>query len=267
MRWMGLSSTEEDNRVYHNAKVLVTLRKCIKDLQSFYKSVDLEYPPFFPNQPHPRYFPYLTSFTAEDGTVTSFEYLGSLEDDPISVTYLAKITGQSDATGTRVVVKFVASYGKDVHELLAKNGFAPTLRYYGPLRGDGPSDDILRPTGKAPPGLRLHSNLMHMVVMDYIHPLSEPPPDAHDQVREVLKLLHENGYVFGDLRAPNVLFDANDKVKFIDFNWCGRYTGDGPFVYYPLAMSTIEDMWAPGMKPLTQIRPEHDLLMVDKLQW
>jgi hypothetical protein len=30
MRWMALSSTEEDNQVYHNARVLIALRECLK---------------------------------------------------------------------------------------------------------------------------------------------------------------------------------------------------------------------------------------------
>jgi hypothetical protein len=293
MRWMALSSMEEDSRVYHNARILVALRKCLKLLQKYYQDVDSTSPPFVPNQPHPRYFPYPTSFTTGDGTPTYFRYLKSLEDHPASVTYLAEITDQSGATGTRVkvVVKFVASYGEEVHKFLAQKGWAPTLLHYGPLRENTPPDGFLGPTGSAPPGLHLHSNLMSMVVMDYIDAQPKRPPNAHLQIKDVLTQLHINGYVFGDLRPPNVLFDADGKVKFIDFNWCGRYdrkicdedladgrqnqiekmdcvqVGDGPYAYYPLAMSTIEDMWVPGMEPLAQIRPVHDIKMLHKFLW
>ena len=61
---MVLSSTEENDRIYHNARVLVALRDCIEDLREFYmtlNNLNSKSPPFVPNQPHPRYFPYPTS--------------------------------------------------------------------------------------------------------------------------------------------------------------------------------------------------------------
>jgi serine/threonine protein kinase len=64
---------------------------------------------------------------------------------------------------------------------------------------------------------------MHMVVMDYILPQSNAPPDVRGQIQTVLTLLHSEGYIFGDLRKQNILFDADGKAKLIDFNWCGRY--------------------------------------------
>jgi serine/threonine protein kinase len=130
-----------------------------------------------------------------------------------------------------------------------------------------------------------------MVVMGYIDAQPKPPPNVRGQIERVLTLLHANGYVFGDLREPNVLFDADRKVKFVDFNWCGRHDMEirdenladgrqkqienmgrvqvrgGPYAYYLLTMSTVEGMSAPGMEPLTQIRPEHDWMMFDMLAW
>ena len=133
---------------------------------------------------------------------------------------------------------------------------------------------------------------MHMVVMNYIHARSDTPPDVHGQMQTILTLLHSEGYVFGDLRKQNILCDADGKVKLIDFNWCGRYdmnirdekllrslqnrinenmnriqVGNGPYAYYPLSMSMLEGMWAPGMEPLAQIRPQHNWMMLDKLSW
>ncbi|KAI0256157.1 hypothetical protein BJV78DRAFT_1169627 [Lactifluus subvellereus] len=60
--------------------------------------------PFIPNQLHPCYFPYPTSFTAGDTqAITHFQYLKSLEDNSTSIstsiTYLAEITNQSSAMG------------------------------------------------------------------------------------------------------------------------------------------------------------------------
>jgi len=293
MRWMALSSTEEDNRVYVNARVLVALRKCLVKLQAFYLGLQ-DIPPFVANEPHPRYFPYPTSFMAKDGSLTRFRYLASLEEDAACVTYLAEIPNETGVTGdpVKVVVKFVARYGEEVHEFLARKGCAPTLRYCGPLPETKLSGIFPGPAQSAAPGLCLRLDLMHMVVMDYIPPRPNTPPDVRGQIQAVLFLLHSEGYVFGDLRKQNILFDTDGKVMLIDFNWCGRYdmnihdeklpndvqnqidknmnrvqVRDRPYACYPLSMSTLEGMWAPGMEPLAQIWPRHDWMMFDKLSW
>ncbi|KAI9435035.1 hypothetical protein H4582DRAFT_1817874 [Lactarius indigo] len=293
MEWMVLSSTEEDNRVYRIAKVFVALRNCLSKLEAFYNSLDGA-SPFIANQPHPRYFPYPSSFTAEDGSVTHFRYLKSLEEHATCVTYLAETLSNehsSMAVPEKVIVKFVSRYGKEVHEFLAREKYAPSLRYYGPLSETRLSGVFPRPT---PPSLPLRSNIMHMVVMDYIDARHNAPDNASAQIETILTRLHSEGYVFGDLRKPNILFDTDGKVKLIDFNWCGRYNmditdeklpdnvrkhieqnkkrvqvegGSHTYAYYPLSMSTLEGMWATGMVRLTPIRPIHDWMMFERLSW
>lgn len=53
----------------------------------------------------------------------------------------------------------------------------------------------------------------------------------------------------------------------IDQNMSCIQVGDGPYAYYPLSMSTMDNMWAAGMEPLEQIRPQHDWIMLGKLSW
>ncbi|KIM45752.1 hypothetical protein M413DRAFT_442362 [Hebeloma cylindrosporum] len=295
MRWNALSSTEEDSRIYHNARVFIALRQCLVKLQDFYEGIQ-DVPPLVQNQPHPRYFPYPTSFTARDNnSLTRFRYLASLETDDACVTYLAEIIDDAGVAGDRVVVKFVARYGEEVHEFLAHHGYAPALRYCGPLPGTKFSGIPPGPARSATPGLlSLRSDLMHMVVMDYIDAQRNSPPDVREQIEKILTLLHSEGYVFGDLQRQNILFDADGKVKLVDFNWCGRYNmrlrdeglpgglqneidknvnriqvRDGPYAYYPLSMSmappNMPSMWVDGMGPLMQIRPQHDWGMFGKL--
>lgn len=283
MKWIALSSTEESERARNLAKVLVALRKCIEKLHEFYLDKQ-NLPPFVPDEPHPRYFPYPKSFPGPAGTCKKIQYLSSLEDDPACVTYLAEITNEFDMEKkpVKVVVKFVASYGKEVHEFLATLGYAPALRYYGPLHGYLPGT-LPTPAQRAASDFCLGQNRMHMVVMDYIPPHPKPLQDICGQVKVILTLLHSKGYVFGDLRQQNILVDVHGKVKFIDFDWCGRYdmnigdvklphdvqnqTREGPYAHYPWAMSTIEGMWVSeiGMHPLAPIRPEHDWAMFRKL--
>lgn len=245
-------------------------------------------PPFVDNQPHPRYFPYPTSFTPESGETTCFRYLESLEEHAACVTYLAEeIPKETGATGVpgKMVVKFVARYGEEVHRFLARNGHAPALRYYGPLPNTQLSGVFPEPAQGASSDLRLRSGIMRMVVMDYIEGRDtrdrhRRPQDARQQIQTILDLLHKEGYVIGDLRTQNILFDADGKVKLIDFDWCGRYPRDNTqdqindggdrhedYAYYPLSMSRVRGMWAEGMEPLGHILPDHDWMMFEKLFW
>ena len=220
--WMGASSTEDSARVYHAAAVFFALRESLKQLKEFYeeigKSLKTPHIPFSPTQTqtHPRFYPYPNSFVVGDKTF-EFQYLKPLKNAPACETFLAKLK-HSGKNEDLIVIKFVSRYGEGVHTFLADNEYAPKLRYYGPLPGAPPSPQ--RPKN-APAGMAF--GFMQMVVMDYIDPIGVPPANAREQLGNVLILLHSHGYVFGDLREPNVLFDAHQKIKLIDFNWCGQY--------------------------------------------
>ena len=67
-----------------------------------------------------------------------------------------------------------------------------------------------------------------MVVTDYVDsaPLSDCPKQENhlgilSQVKKVLKLLHGNDLVFGDLRPENIVLDAHGGAKLIDFDFVG----------------------------------------------
>lgn len=120
-----------------------------------------------------------------------------------------------------------------------------------------------------------------MVVMDHVTP-HLAAPDALNQLQNALTALHTEGYVLGDLRTPNILFGPKGKVKFIDFDWSGRYDmriqdarlpgglqekidanidhvqhESDVFVCYPLGLSDRIG-WAAGVGDLLPIRPQHD---------
>ena len=79
---------------------------------------------------------------------------------------------------------------------------------------------------------------------------------------EAIKMLHDAGLVFGDLRAPNIMFSGDD-VFIIDFDWAGK-VGE---MRYPRHLSSV--MWPEeaGKLELTPILKSHDLLtfMLDQL--
>ncbi|TFK34770.1 hypothetical protein BDQ12DRAFT_612898 [Crucibulum laeve] len=218
MMWIGHSSTYEDGRLYRLTQTLVALREAVHSLKESYEDVHQHVTPYKrdlsnPNKPHPRFFPYPTSFTENHTSITiKFKYLKPLQKSPRCVTFLAQTDDNS-----LVVVKFVDRYGREVHEFLAKEGYAPKLHYCGslPLQLVQP-----QPASTSPiPGLSFGP--LQMVVMDYVEPLSEDlPATARPQIEEILKKMHKEGYVFGDLREPNIIFNKN-KIQLIDFDWAG----------------------------------------------
>lgn len=288
LMWTAESSLYEDSRIDKTARVFYALRTCLQDLRVYYRGikdlpVELSGPELELTNPS-RFFPYSTSFTAVDpdsgqDRMWRFKYLYALENFSACVTYLGEILDEP-RMGEQIVVKFVTRYGEEVHQFLEQRGHAPKLHYFGPLRNGGDSYGNIWPGAKSSP-LGLHFGPLKMVVMEYIRP-SKAPHDSKKQVLDVVKKLHHNGFVFGDLRMPNVLFDDDKNVKFIDFDWAGRYDknvtdeelssrelssqeGACPFARYPLALSRSVDWVLPVEKlELSFIRPSHDLEMIQK---
>jgi hypothetical protein len=173
-----------------------------------------------------------------------------VEDDPRRAIFRATFGT------TNVVVKFCETYGEDAHRLLADYGFAPRLYHCSKVSGG-----------------------LWMVVMDW-----EPggnaayrfrhQPELRDEVlkniRDAVAILHNEGFVFGDLRRPNIVIverkiGANDqrtiRGMLIDFDWAGR---DG-VVTYPHTINTKDIRWPRGIEGGKLIEKSHDLEMFAKL--
>lgn len=280
MMWVGNSSTHDENRLVRLAAVFVALRQSLEKLGEYYKYVVDNIDNIAPinvrnlEQPHPRLYPYATTYVKEDREV-EFEYIQALEDDPACVTFLART---KDTAEPNIVVKFVSQYGSEAHSLLASQGDAPRLHYHGPMPDQYamfPRSSLVVPDGSAE---QQHLPLMQMVVMEYIKASKDVPLDARGQITKVLKKLHDNGFVFGDLRRPNTLFDEGRKVKLVDFDWAGRYRRDQQglpvgddgnihqddklYSHYPTGLSRVIK-WPEGAEPFSPIHPDHDMKMLD----
>ncbi|KIJ57044.1 hypothetical protein M422DRAFT_23158 [Sphaerobolus stellatus SS14] len=155
-------------------------------------------------------FPYIRSYASKSHPSNKFSYLGTLVDTkeyPSTLIYKVK----EQESGRILVVKFVSQYNAEAHRLLALEGLAPELRYAGV---EDPAAPIY--------GKRF------MIVMDFIegHIAQVPLPQPEfSQVQKALQLLHTHGFVFGDLRSPNILITGDSKVKIVDFDWCSTLKG------------------------------------------
>ena len=205
------------------------------------------------------------------------------KEDATCVAFQAKISDPVGDDSPDIVVKFVTRYGTDVHKFLASEDHASRLRYCGPLPGIDDEQSPATLSSQQSPVLLLGP--MQMVVMDYVSHRGVTPSDAVQKIEAILYKLHCKGYAFGDLRAQNILFDEDDKVKFIDFDWSGRYDMNvrdnslpadlqksiddekkhaksvDHYVCYPLNLSS-NIHWEPDARDLEPIRPGHDWFML-----
>ncbi|KAH9949162.1 hypothetical protein B0H21DRAFT_820351 [Amylocystis lapponica] len=182
--------------------------------------------------------PHFTRYRDDSGKEVVLTYKTRLIPD-VSMKAVFLVEAKSGSETATVVVKFAYEYNREAHNLLATASpqQAPKLRYCA-------YEASVR---------------MQVVVMDYVEGrevddvLTQP---AHiESLRRALKTLHASNFVFGDLRAPNVLI-VDDRVVLIDFDWCGkageaRYPSD-------IALGVESAMWHSGVRRGGLIEKAHD---------
>ena len=240
--WVGIDSALSRSHVNRVARIFYALKTSLSALESYYKNLAID-------SAHPaptRYFPSITTYRGEDGLEVKFKYVGYLENGSDCVTLRAQTETEP---AQDIVVKFVERYSPRAHHMLADEGWAPRLKYYGPLE----------PYGS-----------LFMVVMEYIRgetftlAKSKMNKDrvetVKSEIQHALRLLHDHGLVFGDLRPPNVMITEENTVKLIDFDWAG----EAGQVKYPHLLSPAVT-WPKDAGPLDPISIEHDLEMLEGL--
>ena len=227
MEWLADSTTDDSTRVLKVAGILWALRKTLEKLKKFYQDLaDPLLPHIKLTDSHPRFYPFPTSFPMKGQTIT-FAYLHPLESHATCVAFKVKIrTDCKDLPfkkGSILVVKFASKYGTNVHHFLADRKFAPALYYIGKV----PEWEPAIKAGQPLVNLKTQSvtfGVSLMVVMAFMKPSKKPPAEElkAQQVANILYLLHSSGFVFGDLRPPNILFDGQH-INLIDFDWTGYF--------------------------------------------
>ena len=114
-----------------------------------------------------------------------------------------------------IVVKSVERYGETAHQLLAAEGLAPNVFFFG-----SPHLDDERPSYRS---ISMVMEFFDGETLDKAKPSlnKETCELVQFEVEKALNLLHGKGLVFGDLRLPNIMITKAKQVKFIDFDWAG----------------------------------------------
>ena len=90
------------------------------------------------------------------------------------------------------------------------------------------------------------------------------PSTLLNDVKLPLEKLHDAGLVFGDVRRPNIMvYKSGEKGEekwrglLVDFDSVGK-------LKYPAMLNNSID-WTEGVAPAAEIKKEHDLDMLEKL--
>ncbi|KAG7091938.1 hypothetical protein E1B28_008330 [Marasmius oreades] len=239
--WLGNSRVMDEAQVKRVARTFYALRKATQTLKQHWKSFTR--PSIVKGFDHPRFFPSFDRFIDEHtGNVVKFAYVKALEEAPSCVTFLVKkllaVEAPSasedededdhptvDKDSSSIVIKFIRRYNKEAHLIMGEKGYAPKLLGYRSLGEESPGYEDLT-----------------LLAMEYVegqtlfdrYQNQKLPVHIKDGVKEALRVLNDAGYIFADLRRPNVMATSDEKVQLIDFDWVCEKDGG---MRYPFHLS------------------------------
>ncbi|KAI0247579.1 hypothetical protein BJV78DRAFT_1133032 [Lactifluus subvellereus] len=193
-------------------------------------------------------YPYPTSYIEDEtGQQINFKYEKRLPEKLI-------FSARADAEGIGpLIVKFARRYSAEAHKLLARLGHAPRLHAVTTLPGSWIMVVM---------NFSLYPSLDDLTVL-----LSDRSRQkVLSKVTDIVRALHKNHLVHGDIRSTNLLIDdqilARDEafvIHLLDFDWAGRI-GE---VKYPMGVNTKTMTRPAGVAGGTNITVAHDMAMVE----
>jgi serine/threonine protein kinase len=227
------------------ARCFGAFKKAVEKLENYYKNElpAIEERSMQPEQP----FPYKCDYQSlENNATVRFKY----KDQPIPKKLL--FLADTDK-GSKKCIKFTRRYSKDAHLSCASQGYAPSLRGFEALPGEW------------------YMVVMDLVDIDVYKPYSirnmtsssanfPSVAQLRPKVEEIIKHLHRNGLVHGDVRDSNLLVRTDDEVgcMLVDFDWAGK---EGE-VHYPINVNRIGITRPDEARDGLPIKKEHDLEMI-----
>lgn len=242
--WLGSKSVSDESHYYRVARIMYALKRGMDRLASYY---DLNVSRNRTDEGKVSFEPSINAYLDQSGRLVSFKYISKMEASPACVAFLAETLGEEPR---QIVVRFVERYCPDAHTLLAAADMAPALYYYGKVGvqdGDPSYSDF------------------KMVITEYIERSVAYDDQAFsdsivDRTKYALQILHDNGYVYGDLRRSNILVTKEEQVKLVNFEMTGLDGKD----CYPLGISPLVE-WPDGVEGLPLMKIEHDFDMLNKM--
>jgi len=243
-----------DHSIRRVAQVLRALNRATDELADYYSRLEFTLPPTpkphgslhhpnfdpppIPLHPIPSGVvpPSFQEYTV-GGETYKVDYGSRLvPSSPSRAVFKGTVMRSGDQTKYNVVIKFTATYCKDAHQKLAEMGRAPHLWFCE----------------------RVESVGMHVVVMDHedgVCGYARLVDREHvEQLRTAVRTLHDDNYVHGDIREPNVLVTTGG-LKLIDFDWCEK----AGKARYPADISLDSSLgWHDGVRRGGLIAKEHD---------
>ncbi|KAI9064172.1 hypothetical protein FKP32DRAFT_1591594 [Trametes sanguinea] len=201
-------------------------------------------------------FPFIDSYEDESGRRHTFTYLAAIEEDK----RVFQVRREED--DTLLCVKFSSRYSADAHRAGYAVGLAPAL-----LAINAVYDWIVIVMNDLSAGYSNLWDLKRRKEGEVLAKPSAPLEEIQEKVLAGLALLHERGFVHGDVRDVNVLVRLQDAplesgpdVLLIDWHW----SGPSATATYPYAVSSEvprpEDATSGNL-----IKPEHDRWMARRL--
>ncbi|PVF96566.1 hypothetical protein CPB86DRAFT_708723 [Serendipita vermifera] len=186
------------------ARTLGAVRIALNSLRKYYSELKGLHPSHAMDSP---IYPSRTYYTNGSNTRVEFDYKARLDEDKLLFRVLTREDGQER------IVKFTQKYSKQAHEYSAAHGIAPIL-YAVERIGGG----------------------WMMIVMEYLNKdnytllrdSSIPLENRSNIVANAVSILHQGGYVHGDIRDVNIMVrcdwnavDSSSGIKLLDFDWAG----------------------------------------------
>jgi hypothetical protein len=280
--WLG-GNPYLDKNMMRIARIFSAAAKAVRKLHAYYDYLELS------DTPVPsRLFPQPT-FRPEDQPDFQLTFIEKLcfESKVPRLLFSAEIIekGEANHVSKKVIVKFAEEYGEEAHRLLAEHGLAPRLHFCKRTLCD-----------------------LWMIVMDRVDGQDaytlfpgEPPDYVKEDVDRAIELLHQHGFVHGEICMSNILVvkrsrsqqqvaaptstststststeaeviemdvDNSDSetpgAVLIDFDWAGK---DGKTNYTPLwynqPVPGVDG--GKGLDRLGVMKKEHDRFMFERL--
>ena len=226
------------------AHIFRVLKRCLDKLEDAHGSLHPDIPavPTALLQPSPHFktFQYKREQEGQGHTSNEYQlkYISHILSDNLSDQSVFRADACRGGSTIPCVVKFAVRYGAEAHRIMEKLDAAVELLYcnWEPTVG-------------------------RWVVITKFHeplPVEKQTQAGINHLREALMKLHDQGYVHGDVRAPNIIIDKDDKPRFLDFDWSHKI-GE---VRYPNNLNPAVE-WPYDASGGGLIKAEHDLEMLN----